>query len=115
MGEDLAEKLVDAERAHRSQQHSLGWNLINEVTGRKSSATGKLKRNTENERRKGWYNHFSSLLGEGPNIEDEDEEIEAVLLDIAIDDGPFTREEYHRAEGKDSGEDSSHAGALKKR
>ena len=35
---------------------------------------------------KKWYNHFSSLLGEAPNIEDEDEEFEAVLLGIAIDD-----------------------------
>ena len=93
--EDLAEKLVDAERAHYSQQHSLGWNLINKVTDRKSSATGKLKGNIEKERRKRWYNHFSNLLGEGPNIEDEDEEVEAVLLDIAIDDAPFTQEEYH--------------------
>ena len=47
--EDLAEKLGDAERAHRSQQHSLGWNLIHEMTGRKSSATDKLKGNTEKE------------------------------------------------------------------
>ena len=36
--EDLAENLVDAERAHCSQQHSLGWNLINEVNSRKLSS-----------------------------------------------------------------------------
>ena len=45
--EELAEKLVDAERARCIQQHSLGWSLVNEVTGRKSSATGKLRGNTE--------------------------------------------------------------------
>ena len=44
------------------------------MTGRKSSATGKLKGNKE-KAAKCWYNLFSSLLGEAPNIEDEDEEL----------------------------------------
>ena len=54
-----------------------------------------------------------------PNIEDEDKEVEAVLLDITIDDGPFTQEEYHRdkqslTEGKASGEDGITAETLKR-
>ena len=48
-----------------------------------------------------------------------DEEVESVLLDIAVDDGPFIQEEYHRAkqsltEGKASEEDGITAEALKR-
>ena len=54
-----------------------------------------LKETLRKSGEKNWYNHFSSRLGEAPNIEDEDdEEVDAVQLDITL----HIYEEHHRAE-----------------
>ena len=63
--------------------------LINGISGRKASAKGQLKGDTQKERVKNWFNHFKNLLGSPPDIDDEEEEITPVLEELDIKTGPF--------------------------
>ena len=107
---ELTERINDINQAHVTQQHGKAWKLINDITGRKNTPAGKLNAKSQEERKKLWYDHFSKLLGEKPTLHDEEEEIEDILVNLGIDDGPFTMEEYKKAvntckEGKSPGED----------
>ena len=88
----------------------LSWELINEITGRKSTQKGMIKGINQKERLQTWYNHFQGLLGRPPEIEDEP--ITQVLPPLEIKRGPFDINEYKRAkdtikEGKSCGMDEN--------
>jgi hypothetical protein len=115
----LNNKLKEVEMAHVNCKHGQSWKLINDITGRKSSMKGQLKGDTQQERVNNWYHHFKYLLGNPPNIEGEDDEIEPVVQDLNINVGPFSVEEYEKAikalvEGKSSGEDGIPPEVLKR-
>ena len=117
--EDLSCKLKEVEMAHSNSKHGQSWRLINDITGRKASAKGQLKGNTQEERVKNWFEHFKNLLGSPPDIENEEEEITQVLEDLDIRTGPFDLEEYEKAkkslvEGKSCGEDGIPPEVLKR-
>ena len=61
--EDLSSKLKEVEMAHANSKHGQSWRRINDITGRKASAKGQLKGNTQKERVKNWFDHFKNLLG----------------------------------------------------
>ena len=93
--------------------------MINDITGRKASAQGQLKRKTQKDRVTNWYNHFKNLLGSPTDISDEDEEITPILEGFNIKVGPFSLEEYEKAkkslvEGKSCGEDNIPPEVLKR-
>ena len=45
-----------------------------------------------------WFDYFSKLLGEKPeDLDEEDGDIQTVLTNLGIEDGPFTLEEYRKA------------------
>ena len=93
--------------------------MINDITGRKASAQGQLKGETQKDRVTNWYNHFKNLLGSPPNISDEDEEIAPILEGLDIKVGPFSLEWYEKAkkslvEGKSCGEDNIPPEVLKR-
>ena len=78
-------------------QHANCWKLINEVTGRKTTKKGIIRGNSKEERIKQWHEHFSKLLGEKPQSTEENEtDIQTVLKDLEIYDGPFTKEELEK-------------------
>ena len=107
--EEISSKIDEIENAQNENRYKLSWKLVNEISGRKSSKKGQLEGDTKEDRVKNWYNHFSNLLGKPPATE-ENVEIDKVFDNLAIDDGPFTIEEFHKAkktisEGKACGED----------
>ena len=108
--EYLERKLKEFEEASVNQKHQKAWSLINEVSGRKKSRAGRLKGNTKEERINSWYNHFKDLLGNPPDVLEEDEVIPEVFSELPIRTDAFDLEEYQRAkkavkEGKSFGED----------
>ncbi|MEE8288342.1 MAG: reverse transcriptase domain-containing protein [Nitrosomonadaceae bacterium] len=117
--EDLCEKVRQVEIANINCKHGKSWALINDITGRKTSMKGQLKGNTSKERIENWYKHFQNLLGSAPVVDDESEEIETVLSDVDIKEGPFTKDEYNKVkesltEGKACGEDGIPPEVLKR-
>ena len=84
--------------------------MINTITGKTPSFTGKIKCNSPEERVTKWRDHFSSLLGQPPVVENPDEEIEPIHGPLNISTDPLTLEEYRIAkasikEGKACGDD----------
>ena len=105
----LKEKLKEYEEANLNQRHHLAWGIINDVSGRKKSRSGKLKGNTKEERLSNWYDHFEKLLGNPSKVTKEDEEIPAVYDELPVRTDAFDMEEYPEAkkankEGKSYGE-----------
>ena len=106
---ELTGRINEIRQSHANQQHAEAWKLINDITGRKKTPTGKLNAKNQEERKKLWFDHFSKLLGGKPEQTD-DTEIENILENLGIDDGPFTLKEYVKAkkatrEGSAAGDD----------
>ena len=83
---------------------------------------GELRQTKENEKKnriENWYKHFQGLLGNQPDIRGQEEEIEQIVENLEINDGPFTQGEYNKAkssitEGKACGEDKITPKVLKR-
>ena len=78
-----------------------------------------LKGGSQKERLENWYNHFQTLLGNPPDIEDEDEEIPIIVENLDIKEGHFSHDEYAQAksaivEGQVNGEDGILPEVLKR-
>ena len=117
--EHLSSQLRKVEEAHVNYKHGESWSLINEITGRRSSAGGQLEGKSQQERVENWYNHLKYLLGSPPDIDNEDEAIPTVFEKLNIKEGPFDYEEYREAkeslvEGKSCGEDGIAPEVLKR-
>ena len=120
--EHLSSQLRKVEEANVNCKHGESWSLINEITGRRSSAGGQLEEKSQQERVENcpkWYNHFKNLLGGPPDIDDEDEVIPIVFEKLNIKEGPFDYDEYREAkeslvEGKSCGEDGIDPEVLKR-
>ncbi|KAI8478071.1 hypothetical protein Bbelb_441920, partial [Branchiostoma belcheri] len=61
--EVIQEKIDRIAHLHVTKQHDAAWKTINELTGRKSKPTVKLKGGSPEERKDNWLAHFKSLLG----------------------------------------------------
>ena len=88
----------------------MAWDLINEISGRNKSRSGRLKGDTKEERVNRWFDHFQKLLGNPPIVSDEDEEIPVIFQELPIRCDSFDVEEYLKVkkalkEGKSYGED----------
>ena len=83
---ELDEMINQVEMADNKRKHGESWQLINTITGRKSSKRGILKGNTKEERVSKWFEHFSNLLGKEPVLLEDppEEDLAKVLNDIHI-------------------------------
>ena len=76
----------------KDRQSRIVWQMINEVSRRKSTAKAKLKATDQQERIKLWKQHFENLLGNQTKVTHEPiNRIISKQLDIKL--GPFTQEE----------------------
>ena len=89
-GEFVAKKIRSIEKYSVHQNTKKSWDLVNEVTHRKKANCGLIERGSAVERLKNWENHFVKLLGQPPEVPDEDIIIRTINppLDINID--PFS-------------------------
>ena len=109
--EYLQEKISTIRSASQSRQSGMAWAVINDVTGRTATRSGRLKGNTSSERCKEWRDYFSTLLGSPPSATNPDEEIQTINENtLPIETGAFTAEELQAvlrklSNGKASGLD----------
>ena len=122
LAEDIEEKVQLVERAHQSSQYGEAWRIVNQISGRKKSAIGRISGTCPKERIDKWSNHFKSLLGNPPvSVDvDQDPDIPEVLSDLSIEDGPFSEEEYTRVKnavklGKSAGPENGGSQVLRTR
>ena len=107
--ECLKVQIEEAELAIHADNTAKAWKIVNTITNRKTTPTGKLKGKSPEERKGQWYKHFQTLLGTAdqcPSIG----EIEPILPNINIVDTAFSLAEVVAArkqvrEGKAPGED----------
>ena len=70
----------------------IAWQMINEVSKRKSTTKAKLKAENQQERIKLWKQHFENLLGNPPKVTYEPI-TRIISKQLDIKHGPFTQEE----------------------
>ena len=74
------------------RQARLAWQTVNEISGRKSAPSSKLKAASQEDRLLKWKEHFKNLLGNPPKITDKNiQKISNSQLDIKL--GHFTIDE----------------------
>ena len=95
--EELENKVIVIEQADLGMRYLESLNLINEISCRKVTQSSQLNGNNAEDRVVLWYEHFRKLLGNSPEITDENEEIPPVFENVHIKDGIFTLDEYKRA------------------
>ena len=112
-------KIKQIENAQQDNQYKLSWKLINEI-GRKASRKGQIEGDTKEERTANWFKHLEGFTWQPPpDIGGQDEEIDKIIEELTINNGPFTKEEYNKAkrsiiEGKACGEDNIPPEVLKR-
>ena len=118
--EELMGLISQVEAADARAQHAESWRIINQISGRKNTKKGIIKGKSKEDRINSWYKHFSQLLGNEPNIPNNnaDEEITPVFTDLNIRTGAFTMEEYQDVKrklktGKSAGADGIPPEVLK--
>ena len=78
--------------AFNNQKAAAAWKVVNEISGKKSCNSSKLKASSQEERVQLWQKYFRNLLGNQPKITDN--EITPVFTEeLNIKKGPFTMEE----------------------
>ena len=103
----LNHQIGEVEKDFHSENTAKAWKVVNNITNRKPSTTGKLKGDSPEERI--WYDHFKNLLGTPDNCPPIND-IEPLHTNLNIKDTEFTIEEIREAkkqirEGKAPGED----------
>ena len=74
------------------RQSRIAWQMINQVSRRKSTTKAKLKATNQQEKKELWKQHFENLLGNPPKVTHKPiMRIISKQLDIKL--GPFTQEE----------------------
>ena len=90
----IKEKISIIQSASQSMQSGLAWTTMNEITGRKTPTSGRLRGRTPAKRCAEWKDYFFTLLGSPPIASNLDEEmVNIVDTTLPIETGPFTNEE----------------------
>ena len=109
--EEIERQIEMVEKTADLGKHRASWNLVNVLTGRKNGGCSKIRGASAEERLNNWKEHFVGLLGQPPSVPDPEIQIEPIMdSPLAIEDGPFTKEELGVARkqlksGKAAGED----------
>ena len=74
------------------RQSRIAWQIVNELSRRKSTARAKLKAVSEEERIHLWKQHFENLLGKPPKVTDKSI-AKFISIQLDIKQGLFTQEE----------------------
>ena len=94
--EFIQRKIDQITNAVSNKRSAVAWKSINEISGRKSCNRAKLKASSQEERVKLWKQHFQDLLGQPPQIFEE--EITPIIIEeLNIKKGPFTMNELQKA------------------
>ena len=117
--EILRKKIRSVEETAARCKNKESWNLVNDVTGRKKSGCGFIDGGGPQQRLNNWKAHFSKLLGQPPQVDNEDITINVRHGPLDIDTNPFTRDELAKAkkqitEGKAYGDDEVAPEVLKR-
>ena len=91
----IKEKIEILENAHANRKSRMAWSIINEISGRKKTNTGRIKASSPEERIKLWRDHFANLLGLPPVIDDRP--IIKIFDTLPIETGDFTMLELNTA------------------
>ena len=94
--EELENKYFVIEQAYLGMRFLESWNLINEISGNKGTQSSQLNGNIAEDRCVLWYEHFRKLLGNSPEVTEENEEILPVFENLHIKDDIFTLYEYNK-------------------
>ena len=91
----LESKAEEIETAAEHRKSNIVWGIVNEVSGRKGTDSGKIKAKNPQERIQKWKDHFQNLLGQSP--EAKPAEIKTVFRDVLpINTDDFTLEELKK-------------------
>ena len=69
----------------------IAWNIVNKITGRKTTNISKIKKKDDTKRIQKWKQHVSLLLGKNP-ITTNQEIVKIDDNELQIEHGPFTIE-----------------------
>jgi hypothetical protein len=116
--ETLKQQIAETEADFHANNTAKAWQVVNKITNRKPSTTGKLKGKSPEERKQMWLNHFKNLLGT-PDSSPTPEDIPQIFTNLDILDTEFTLNEIREAkklikEGKAPGEDGIMPETLKR-
>ena len=117
--ESLVRKIRQAENAADRCKNKESWDLINDISGRKSKSASQIDGGSSEGRLKAWQEHFTKLLGQPPAVPDEDMDVPALHPPQNISVELFSMEELLEArkaikEGKAAGEDGVAPEILKR-
>ena len=98
--ETLARKISLAEKAADRCKNKESWDLVNEVSGRKKNFCGLIEGGGSEGRLKAWKDHFTKLLGQPPQVPDDQIIIDPVHPPLNISTDDFDKIELELAKDK---------------
>ena len=93
--EFVQSKINQIQQASANKQSAVAWQVINELSGRKSSNKSKIKAKNQEERLQKWKSQFEKLLGTEPKISDNPTET-IINRELNIKKGNFTHKELDK-------------------
>ena len=105
----LESKISQIRNSATNKRSAEAWKTVNEITGRKSSNSSKLKAASQEERIQLWKNHLKDLLGKPPQVSNElitpivEEELNIKKGDFSMDElvKALKSTQNHKAYGLD--------------
>ena len=88
----LQKQIDDIKTAADNKKSAIAWQIVNNITGRKTTNRSKIKAKDDKERIQKWKQHFSLLLGKNPITTNQDI-VNIVDKELQIEQGPFTIKE----------------------
>ena len=79
---------------HISKKHHLAWKAINEISGKNSGSSVRIKGGSSKKRLESWLSHFQKLLGKNAKVPDSNTLPSVPVSDtLDINTSPFTTSE----------------------
>ena len=88
----MQKQIDDIKTAADNKKSAIAWQIVNKITGKKTTNRSKIKAKYDKERIQKWKQHFSLLLEKNPITTNQDI-VQIVEKELKIEQGPFTIEE----------------------
>ena len=88
----LQKQIDDIKTSADNKKSAIAWQIVNNITGRKTTNRSKTKAKDDKGRIQKWKQHFSLLLGKYPITTNQDI-VKIVDKELQIEQGPFTIKE----------------------